>query len=286
MNHFILTRFNLRLWWKEDKNGGEIQTDGWLEERFRLFETYCMPSVMRQTCQDFKWICLFDEKTPEKYKERVEGYKKRYDRFCPFYLNERETKEFREFFQQKVYELADKDDEELLTTYLDNDDCLRRDYVAKVQRYTTKVEYGTVFTFNYGIQYYTEHNIAVRVPYVNNHFLTYYEALKPKVRTVWGFWHFSIFKYKGIGIITINNPKNPAWVEVVHNGNIDNDVKMTLSQKLMTEREYMRNFGVDVALLSHCRSWLLFCTVFQIRFLKQIIRRGLGKLKRGVMFKV
>ena len=281
MNHFILTRFNLRLWWKEDKRGGAIQTEEWLEERFRLFETFCLPSVKGQTCQDFKWICLFDEETPKNFRERIGGYAEAYDRFLPFYLNAEETKQFQSYFQRKVYELADKADEGLLTTYLDNDDCLRDDYVERVQRYTQKVRYGTVFSFKYGIQYYTEQNLAVRIPYKNNHFLSYYERLGEKSRTIWGFWHFSIYNYKGIRVATINNKENPMWVEVIHKGNIDNDVKMTLSHKLITDRKYMGRFGADFCMMSPLRSWTVFCTKFLFRFMGQVVRRGVNKIARG-----
>jgi hypothetical protein len=280
MNHFILTRFNLRLWWKEDKRGGAILTEEWLEERFRLFEKFCLSSVMNQKCQSFKWICLFDEGTPEMFRRRVDGYRERCPQFYPFYLNEVETKHFQQFFQSKVYELADKGDERLLTTYLDNDDCLRDDYVEKTQELAEKVRFGTIITYKFGIQYYADMNLAVRIPYKNNHFLTYYEKLTSEPRTVWGFWHFSIFKYKGIRVMTVDNPKNPVWVEVIHKGNIDNDVKMTLSHKLITDRKYMGRFGADFCMMSPLRSWTVFCTKFLFRFMGQVVRRGGNKINR------
>lgn len=280
MQHFILTRFNLHLWWKHDKNGRDIQTEEWLEERFRLFETYCMPSVLAQKCRNFKWICLFDEDTPERFRKRINGYCDKYGMFVPYYLNMEQTRHFQKFFQQKVYELADKDDTELLTTYLDNDDCMRNDFIERVQKYTKKVGYNTIFTFKYGLQYYTEYDIAVRIPYTNNHFLTYYERMSSTPRTVWGFWHFYIFNYRGIRIITINNPKNPMWIELIHNGNIDNDVKMTLSQKLITDKEYLHIYGLDIELKNGISSILVFTTRFAGRFVKQAVRRIRNKIRK------
>lgn len=280
MQHFILTRFNLRLWWTHDKNGGEIQTDAWLEERFRLFEAYCLPSVMAQGCMDFKWICLFDRDTPDRFKKRIEVYRRKFGVFFPFYLDAEEAGRFQRVFQEKVYELSDKSDTELLTTYLDNDDCLRRDFVRKVQGYTERTGYGTVFTFKYGLQYYTEYGIAVRIPYANNHFLTYYERMSPHPRTVWGFWHFSIFKYRGIRIVTVNNPENPMWIEVIHGGNIDNDVKMTLSHKLITEKGYLRRYGLHSELRGGTAAVCVFMTRFAVRFLRQAARRSRNKFRR------
>lgn len=279
MNHFILTRFNLKLWWEHDKNGKAIQTEEWLEERFRLFDIYCWTSVRNQTCQLFKWICLLDADTPERFKRRVEGYHERWEGFLPFYLNENETKHFQQFFQKKCWELSDKKDPELLTTYLDNDDSLREDYVERVQRYVKKVEYGTVFTFRYGLQYYEELNLAVRVPYDNNHFLSYYEELNDSVKTIWGFWHYSIFTYSGIRVITINNPKNPMWIETIHRGNIDNDVKMTWSQKLQTRQNSLQRYGIDRKLLLPSKSYIVFVFRFIPRMMAQVIRRMSEKVK-------
>lgn len=280
MQHFILTRFNLRLHYRHDKNGRAVQTEKWLRERFRLFETYCMPSVMAQTCRNFRWICLFDESTPEEFCRRVAGYRGMHGVFFPFYPDTEQARHFQEFFSRKVYELADKGDEDLLTTYLDNDDCLRDDFVGRVQEYAGKTGHGTIFTFRYGLQYYTEHDIAVRIPYENNHFLTYYERLSDTPRTVWGFWHFSIFSYRSVDIITVNNPRDPMWIEVVHNGNIDNDVKMTLSHKLITDRDYLRRYGLDRELRSGMSSVSVFATRFAVRFIRQVVRRAGNKFKK------
>lgn len=279
MQHFILTRFNLHLCWSADKNGADVQTDLWLEKRFTLFETYCLPSIQSQTNRNFKWICLFDAGTSEKYRERISGYSIQCHEFMPFYLSKDEASEFRRYFQQKVYELSDKDDTGLLTTYLDNDDVLRCDFVEKVQKYTERVGYNTVFTFKYGIQYYTDYNIAVRIPYANNHFLTYYEKLSPVLRTVWGFWHFYIFKYSGIRIIMIDNPRNPMWIETIHDGNIDNDVKMTVSHRLLLARDILHRYGLAIDLPGRMSSLLIFSTRFQIRFLFQVKRRIRNKIR-------
>lgn len=43
--HYILTRFNLRIWTK-DKNGRQTQTDEWLKKRFALFETFAFRLVV------------------------------------------------------------------------------------------------------------------------------------------------------------------------------------------------------------------------------------------------
>ena len=273
MNHFILTRFNLKLWWKEDKNHQSIQTKEWLEERFRLFETYTWPSIKAQTCQDFKWICLFDKDTPEIYKKRIQRLQQEYDSFLPYYCGEKETKLFQSYFRHLVYKNADKSQNELLTTYLDNDDAIHKDFIKDIQTRAKNLKFNTIISFQYGIQYYEEMNIAVRIPYKNNHFLTYYERLTEQIKTVWGFWHFSIFKYPHIAIELINNKHNPNWIETIHQGNIDNDVKMTLQHHLITDESFLLNFGILLSLDNKKTSLCKFTFQFIPRFIKQIIRR-------------
>lgn len=65
--HYLLTRFNLALW-IEDKNGAAIDREEWLKRRMALFETFCLPSVKNQSCQNFSWILLVDANTPAVYR--------------------------------------------------------------------------------------------------------------------------------------------------------------------------------------------------------------------------
>ena len=77
VQHFILTRFNLRLVelstdLDSDKFGNKIDRDQWLLHRFELFERYCLPSMAAQANQDFRWFLFFDEATPSQFRERIE----------------------------------------------------------------------------------------------------------------------------------------------------------------------------------------------------------------------
>ena len=67
MKHIILTRFNLQ--YEADSHPG-IE-ENWLATRMQLFEHYCLPSVQKQTVQDFIWVLLCDCDTPDVYKKRL-----------------------------------------------------------------------------------------------------------------------------------------------------------------------------------------------------------------------
>ena len=278
MNVFILTRFNIRLWWTEDKEGTPVQTEEWLEERFRLFEKYTYPSVRAQYYGDFRWICLFDADTPERYKKNVDQYIHDEPRLDACFLTANEASKFQQFFQRRVAELADDSDEELLTIYLDSDDCIRTDFISRLVGHAANCDYGTVFSFKYGLQYYEQMNIAVKIPYPNNHFLAYYERMGEHVRTVWAFWHFSIYKYKKIRIYTDENRDNPMWIEVIHQSNVDNDVKMTLSQVPVFQKDYLKNYGLPLIMEGTWKTIAMFVSRFSVRFVKQVVRRAKNKL--------
>lgn len=279
MNVFILTRFNLKLWWNKDKVGMKVQTEEWLEERFRLFEKYTFPSVRALTYPHFHWICLFDTETPSHYRSRIDNYVSEEPRLDACYVTWQEARKFQDVFRKRVKQLADNKDEGLLTVYLDSDDCLRNDFLDRLMGLATHAKFGTIFSFEYGIQYYEQLNIAIRIPYPNNHFLAYYEKTGERVRTIWGFWHFCIYKYKGLSIQTEDNKDNPMWVEVIHDSNVDNDVKMTLHHRLLTQETLLYSFGLPILIKSGSRAILIFLTCFQWRFLKQIVRRTKNKLR-------
>ena len=48
-----------------------ILDEKWMENRFWLFENYCLPSVVNQSNQNFIWCLYFDIETTEKYKQRI-----------------------------------------------------------------------------------------------------------------------------------------------------------------------------------------------------------------------
>ena len=73
-NHIIITRFNLDF--EDDPQARCLQPE-WLEKRFDLFETYCLPSVLQQTCQNFTWVILSSDATPAQYKKRLLSYQRR-----------------------------------------------------------------------------------------------------------------------------------------------------------------------------------------------------------------
>lgn len=282
LHHFILTRFNIRLW-SQDKNGKQIDSNKWLEQRLQLFETYTLPSVIGQTCQDFTWILLADSKTPTDYRERLKGYRQ----LCPqinfISVNSQYGNQFARIFQEVVNKsLKSKKvtkGDICLTTYLDNDDSLHKNYIQEthdiVQGIDNREIAGNFITFDYGLQYYTELGIATCIKYPNNHFMTLVESIHSpesiSVRTCYGYGsHYYLEKKGGACVHHIAQADKPMWIEVIHESNIDNDVKMTFNTRLITDSLLLtRAFSLEVNLQNNACSRMKF----YLRCIKQIMRR-------------
>lgn len=269
--HYILTRFNLRLWTK-DKHRNNTRTKEWLKNRFELFEQFCLPSIINQTNQNFKWIVLFDINTPNEYKDKIRKYEKICMQFCPCFVEANKSRYFVHVFKEEIAKRINKDTRQLITSYLDNDDALHKAYVEEVQQMNVSIP--TFISHVYGIQYFTELNIATRVPYTNNHFISLIEPLDDNkvFKTVYGYGsHIAINKYKKTKTIYLNNPKKDRWIEVIHEANMDNDVKMTFDTKLITDINLLKNeYGIDIRLSKHSKS--IFYSSFLFRAFKEIFR--------------
>lgn len=286
MHHFLLTRFNLWLW-NKDKKGAEIDRERWLEERLELFERFTLPSVLNQSCRDFEWVMLVDKETPESLKRRIQQYKEQ----CPqmhLVPVRREAgwmfaQVFAEYVTQRLRALEATEDDLCLTTYLDNDDCLHRDYVGRVQELAGTMESGTFIALDYGLQYFTELGLATRISYPNNHFISLVErvAEHKSIKTCYGYGSHFLLEEKGLAQVCHIREKNlPMWIEVIHDKNVDNDVKMTLDTLPLSEKSlgipvayYLwKEFGIEVPVSSKQMGRYL------ARVLKQMWRRTRNKI--------
>ena len=123
--HFIITRFNVPLPWAS--RGWD---DNWLKSRIRLFEDFCYRSVMGQSCQAFKWLVLFDQQSPEYLRDLVDKYSE-YENFVPVYMSTFSQEELCNIIREHL----DKLPEYLITTRLDNDDAIHKDFISVVQQH-------------------------------------------------------------------------------------------------------------------------------------------------------
>lgn len=267
LQHFILTRFNLLLWQK-DKGGRKVRTKKWLTHRFALFERYCLPSLINQTCQNFEWIVLFDSTTPETYKERIEGYKRVCPQLIVVFVEPERGRFFARIFRDEMIKRMKA--KRVLSTYLDNDDALDVSFVGDVQQRASQVDDGFFIRYRDGYQFYTDHRYLMKVKYPRNHFISVVEKGDATLKGIFGYGgHIHICEIEGVKILDIKGI--PMWCEVIHEKNMINDAYFLFGSKIVGEKDFFKQkFAIDEKLNCGIRIYL-FC--FIPRYIKTFKRR-------------
>ncbi len=213
-NHFFLTKFNVRSF--PDLRPG--CDPAWLENRFKLFDRYCFPSVRNQTNQNFKWLVFFDADTPTVFKQKISQYANDWGNFVPLYVDfPLPYGQFPPEARELVRQVIDHECEYLITTWLDNDDAIHQDYVNMIQDNFSQQEAETLnFIFGYqlsGGKLYFDFEMA-------NHFISLVEKYDPQsFNTCLCRPHKEIYQVcKSAAKIICK----PAWIEVVHSSNYMN----------------------------------------------------------------
>lgn len=213
-NHFFLTKFNVRSF--PDLRPGCDPT--WLENRFRLFDRYCFPSVRNQSNQNFKWLVFFDADTPDSFKQKIAEYTTKWENFVPLYIDiPLPYGEFPPEIRSIVSQVVAPDCEYLITTWLDNDDAIHQDYVSMIQDNFSDQDAETLnFIFGYQLsegKLYFDFEMA-------NHFISLIEKYDPNsFNTCLCKPHKEIYKVCSSAQKIICKP---AWIEVVHGANYMN----------------------------------------------------------------
>ena len=212
--HYIITRFNLRRTdWKTTKNGDEVLSDVWLEERFELFDNYCFSSVKKQANQNFKWLVFFDNQTPEKYRNRIDNYRLAFSNFHPFFVEGMES-----FLPSIVEEIKELDNENyIITSRLDNDDCIHKDYVETVQKQFDKQDFLAIDLID---GYRMQVGRHVRLGKMRNLFNPYISLIERKhnFKTVWHNGHtYWKYEYRIVGVKNLR-----MWMTIIHEKNKSN----------------------------------------------------------------
>jgi hypothetical protein len=218
-DHLLLTRFNVRFRDRFKETRGINPNPEWLNNRFKLFEQFCYPSVYSQSNQNFKWLVFFDRDTPDFLKNKIKEYSN-WKNFIPVYTDS----VFQEGeFPKEVRELLrlhmTKGSEYLITSRLDNDDAICKNYIQMVQDNFKKQEVEGI-NFLYGYQLY-QGKLYLDFS-MGNHFISliekYEENNEDSWKTVFCRHHSNLYEVCHVKIIK----DKPTWLEVIHEENISN----------------------------------------------------------------
>ncbi len=131
MDHYIITRFSINVGHGFQHDSSNLFNKDRLDIRFLMFETFCLPSVLGQTSQNFNWIILIDKDLPNKYKKRLQNLIKGHSNIFLVKYNKQINLNELKFIKDNVKNIKSNI---VITTRLDDDDCLHTRFVEKLQK--------------------------------------------------------------------------------------------------------------------------------------------------------
>ena len=178
--HFVITRFNLKHSdniWRKDKSGNDVLTEKWLNKRMELFKKYCFPSVINQSSKDFIWLIYIDSNTKEKYQSELDVLSKLMNNIKIKRVYS--YKEFENTYCEDVINLTSTNwYSHIITTRLDNDDIIHKDFIFKIQELFNCQEYMAV-NFLKILMLNPSNKNKLNIDYqFSNHFVSLIEKIK------------------------------------------------------------------------------------------------------------
>ena len=212
-DHWLVTRFNVPF----NSYPGRSTNSVWLEHRLSLFEKYCLPSVSCQSCQEFRWLVLFDYQTPLGIMSKILTQQRDFP-FYPLLVGTdwiRESASYLARISRSGY---------LLTTRLDNDDAIHQDYM-KVMQAGFRERPFEFLEFPWGLKLEESRRKLYKLKYKSNPFLTLVERVTDNVKTVYCCNHRQAAKFGPIRQLKLKN----AWLQIVHLQNLMNRIQEGLT---------------------------------------------------------
>lgn len=225
--HYIITRYNLGIY----KYATKI-SDSWMESRIKMFDTFCIPSMLSQTYKNFIWILLIDSKTPMDFVFRITKRLTPYPnanigiRYYPVFVSGPSDFTFKEscgcsLWKEQLLEILKNDNCDIaIQTRLDNDDCLAPNYVEIVQNHVASNFYPQIIDFPNGVMYntITGERVAHRIEKGVTPYFTFIEKVSPDMKTVYHMDHYRM----GLMCKQIVQIPDPGWQMNIHDSNISN----------------------------------------------------------------
>lgn len=243
--HYLITRFNIRIASMLTKQLDAIDVsrdEKYLDERFRLFFDYTVPSVVKQTVKEFIWVVLFSDNTPDKFKIRVKELEDCYSFIKIIYVkdDEESSKLLNDFISVNECDYC-------ITSRVDNDDAIALTYIEAVRSYVENNEpekYALIF--NNGYQYEEKSGVLSKYHFPKNHFSTLVSPYEKDVDTILNYGHMDIGEQ--VPLAEVEND-NPLWLEIVHETNVSNRMHHT-SKDIITAKDAFEQFGIDNKLIA------------------------------------
>jgi hypothetical protein len=247
--HFVLTQFNLKNFPKSNNNDYESWLK-WTRNRIELFKEYCLPSIINQSCKAFSWLLFFDADTPEEFTEFTDELSS-YSFIDICYS--KGIEDFNANYAKEIRNRAGKSPKWIITTRIDNDDCLHKDAIDIIQRnFVARHKYLISLASGYML------NIADKTLshyyYPMSPFISLIESNENEIKGIFEKGHtkwdnLRLFIFKEIGLEYFNKKarqsrfilKKPLWIQTVHGENVSNNFYRGLP---VLRKKDLRDFSI------------------------------------------
>lgn len=210
MKHFLLTRFNdyypgITADDATTKNPNIGIEDDWLRSRIDILNNLTAISVLCQSDQDFTWIIKCHPHTPVWARKKLSGpYINSYDEIEHYPTVDLQASHT---FTRLIRKITP--DKEILTTRLDSDDGVSKDFIALIKKYTQP---NLFFDFSKGIVK-NEWGIHVQHKPKTSQFCSYLEYRRD-ILTVYHRFHTTIESHE-----CLKNQVDFGWLQYNHTTN-------------------------------------------------------------------
>ncbi|MEX2591925.1 MAG: glycosyltransferase [Anditalea sp.] len=188
----------------------------WLRDRFEIFRKFCFPSIINQSSKNFTWMIYLDIDTNPQVLANLKEMVRPYPSIL-LILRVFDYFSIRLFLNKDIHEYLSNDFEYLISSRVDTDDMLHKDYIKLVQTHFKNQKYEAL-NFNRGHIYDIETGVTSVTIHKQNPFISLFEKKSAEgFKTVFHQIHTS---YRNDPLkIEISN-KTPMWCMSVHGLNV------------------------------------------------------------------
>jgi len=179
--HFIITRFNLR----QFSNVFDSDNEAWIlwtRKRFAIFQEYCLPSILQQSTKNFKWLIYFDTATPPEFNNQILRLQQ-YDFIEICYADG--YADFQLKHMRNIRLKIHSDTQWIITSRLDNDDCLHHRAMERIQKEFVPQDQFMV-SLTSGYVYDMESRKLSKYYYPRSPFIS---LIEKNTDSAWGIYH-------------------------------------------------------------------------------------------------
>lgn len=208
--HVLVSRLNVFYLTKMAERG--FDPDNWLLERVEIFKKFCLPSILNQSNKNFEWFFYVDSSTPDFVRMDLEKT------FSPYPFIKLLSHQFDSFnitkqLRSDLDHYLGKDFIFLISSRVDTDDMLHKDFIETVQKFFKKQEF-LVLNFSKGYVYHTNSGVSALSERKANPFISIIEKRKKdQFITVFSKSHTDFILDNGYTEICLSKP---LWCMTVH----------------------------------------------------------------------